>query len=272
MAALLLPLLAGCSAGAGETPGRAAVHQLNDSKALTLPLDEYLLTTTDLDVLSQGRDSLMQRCLARLGAPYTPKTRESIKIETNERRYGLADPELAKEHGYHMPGGEKPAEEYPPSLIPLIRGETATHNGTPVPEGGCAGEAQRELHEAELQKGLSTPQKINMESYVKSQKDPAVTKASEEWSHCMSESGHKYPDPLSAINDQEFRGATPSPHEKEVALADVLCKRRVNLIGVWADTESTYQQAMIKANASILAEHLLAKQKTMSLARTAIGQ
>ncbi|MFF3621569.1 hypothetical protein [Streptomyces sp. NPDC002467] len=271
MAVLLLPLLPACSTG--EAPGRPpAVRQLDDSKALKLPLDEYLLTTADLDVLTRGRETLVRQCLTRMGAQSAPRASGGIGIEDNERRYGLADAELAKGYGYHLPGGEKPATEYPASVVPLVNGEATTFNGAPVPEGGCAGEARRGLHEAELQQSIETPQRLNMESYRKSQQDPAVTEVGRKWSRCMAESGHEYPDPMSAINDREFSSATPGDHERQVALADVLCKQKVNLIGVWSSTESTYQQALIQSNAGVLAEHLLAKQKTMELARAAIGQ
>ncbi|MCX4801893.1 hypothetical protein OG594_09575 [Streptomyces sp. NBC_01214] len=275
MAVLLLPLLSACSAGTagpGETPGRTAARQLTDSKALKLPLDEYLLTTVDAGALARGRDSLMQRCLSKLGAPYTPKALGSTDIETNERRYGLADAELAKQHGYHVPDMKKPAEDYPSSIMPLVRGEVTTHNGAPVPEGGCIGEARRELHEVELQDALNLPHKLNMESYKKSQKAPAVVKATEEWSNCMKESGHAYPDPLAAINDKEFSAETPGTREKEVALADVLCKQKVNLIGAWSDAESEYQRFLIESNSAALAGPLLAKQNTMSAAKAATGQ
>ncbi|WP_202186062.1 hypothetical protein [Streptomyces nojiriensis] len=275
MAVLLLPLLSACSAGTagpGEPPGRTAARSLTDSKALELPLDEYLLTTADAGVLARGRDSIMQRCLNGLGAPYTPKARGNTDIETNERRYGLADAELAKQHGYHVPDMDKRAEDYPSSVMPLVTGEVPTYNGVAVPQGGCIGEAQRELHEVELQDALNLPHKLNMESYAKSQKAPAVVKATEEWSNCMKESGHAYPDPLAAINDKEFSAAIPGPHEKEVALADVLCKQKVNLIGIWSDAESEYQKFAIEANKSTLAAPLAAKQKTVAAAKAAAAQ
>ncbi|MFF4419674.1 hypothetical protein ACFY04_02570 [Streptomyces sp. NPDC001549] len=275
MAVLLVPLLSACTtdiAGSGETPSPTGARRLADSKALKLPLDDYLLTTIDAGALARGRDSLMQRCLTGLGAPYTPKAQGNTDIETNERRYGLADAELAKQHGYHVPDLDKRAEDYPSSVMQLVTGEVTTYNGTPVPQGGCIGEAQRELHEVELQDALNLPHKLNMESYTKSQKAPAVVKATEEWSNCMKESGHTYPDPLAAINDKEFSAATPGAHEKEVALADVLCKQKVNLIGVWSDAESEYQRFLIESNSKALAGPLLAKQKTMSAAKAATGQ
>ncbi|MFB6478226.1 hypothetical protein ACFCXF_20680 [Streptomyces virginiae] len=274
-AVLLLPFLSACTAdpaAPAATPGPTAAHRLADSKALKLPLDDYLLTTADAGELARARDSLMRRCLGGLGAPYTPRARESADIETNERRYGLADAELAKQHGYHVPDTAKTAEDYPSEIMPLVTGEATTHNGVPVPEGGCAGQAQRELHEADLQGALALPQKLNMESYLKSQKAPAVVKATEAWSACMKESGHTYPDPLAAINDKEFSSATAGTHEKEVALADVLCKQKVNLVGIWSDAESEYQRFAIEADKGVLAEPLAAKQKTMAAAKAAAAQ
>ncbi|WKD34873.1 hypothetical protein [Streptomyces xanthophaeus] len=275
MAVLLLPLLSACTAdtaGPGGTAGPTAAHRLADSKALTLPLDAYLLTTTDAGTLARGRDSLMQRCLAGFGVPYTPKALGNTDIETNERRYGLADAELAKEHGYHVPDMDKRAEDYPSSAMPLVRGDVTTYNGVAVPQGGCIGEVQRGLFEVELQDALDLAHKLNMESYTKSQKAPTVVKATGEWSNCMKGSGHTYPDPLAAINDKEFSGASAGPHEKEVALADVRCKQKVNLIGIWSDAESEYQRFLIESNSSALAGPLLAKQKTMSAAKAATGQ
>ncbi|MFD8855788.1 hypothetical protein [Streptomyces vinaceus] len=280
-ALLLVPLLCACSAGAsgaqgsspraGDTPGRSAVHRLDDSKTLELPLDAYLLTTPDLETLSRGRDAIVQRCLAALGAPPAPAPRGGVNIGTNERRYGLADAELAKAHGYHVPDADRPVEDYPQAVIPLVRGEATAYNGKPVPEGGCAGEARRELHDTDLQQALGPVQQLDTESYVTSQKDPAVREAAAKWSRCMKESGHRYPDPIAAINDKEFGGAAPSDHEKDVALADVLCKRKVNLIGVWSDAESAFQRSLITSKAGILAAPLLAKEKTMSIARASIG-
>ncbi|WP_369491894.1 hypothetical protein, partial [Streptomyces sp. BF23-30] len=58
MAVLLLPLLSACTADPadpGETPGPTAAHRLADSKALKLPLDDYLLTTIDAGGLAPGR-------------------------------------------------------------------------------------------------------------------------------------------------------------------------------------------------------------------------
>lgn len=278
---LLVPLLCACSAGAsgaqgstpraGDTKGRSPVHRLDDSKTLELPLDAYLLTTPDLETLARGRDAIVQRCLAAMGAPPAPAPRGGVNIGTNERRYGLADAELARAHGYHVPDADRPVEDYPPAVLPLVRGEVATYDGKPVPEGGCAGEARRELHDTELQPALSPVQQLDTESYVSSQKDPAVKEAAAKWSACMKESGHRYPDPMAAINDKEFGGAAPGEHEKEVALADVLCKRKVNLIGVWSGAETAYQRSLIESKAGILAAPLRAKEKTLSIARAAIG-
>ncbi|KMO99201.1 hypothetical protein [Streptomyces roseus] len=281
LALLLLPLLGACSAGASgpqgssarsdDAPGRSPVHRLDDSKTLELPLDAYLLTTPDLETLSTGRDALVQRCLAALGAPAAPAPRGGVKIGTNERRYGLADPELAKAHGYHLPDAGQPIEDYPPAAMALVRGEVTTYNGKPVPEGGCAQEAGRELHDTELQQALGPVQRLDVESYETSRKDPAVTEVSGKWSTCMEESGYRYPDPVAAINDREFASGAPSDHEKAVALADVLCKRKVNLIGVWSGAESAYQRSLIKSKSSVLAAPLLAKEKTMSIAKAAVN-
>ncbi|MFD8631387.1 hypothetical protein [Streptomyces sp. NPDC059533] len=280
-ALILLPLLSACSPGhagpgappshSGEVVGRAEIRKLDDSKALTLPLDVYLLSAEDLAVIGRGRAAAMDRCLTRIGAQHEPAVSREPRVRNNERRYGMADAGLATESGYHVPSAGRPTEKYPPSIMAVINGETAEYNGTPVPEGGCAGEADRELHENEMQATLDLAQKLNMASYTKSRQDPAVTAVSKKWSDCMKESGHDYPDPLAAISDQGFRSAEPTDREKEVALADVRCKQKVNLIGVWAAAETAYQQQLIKENSAELEKGLAAKRATMSAAAAAVS-
>ncbi|MFJ8012725.1 hypothetical protein [Streptomyces sp. NPDC096339] len=278
---VLLPLLSACSAGdtgasapsssPGAPQGRGEIHELKDSKALKLPLDDYLVSAADLTAIDEGHASAIARCLARMGAPQAPKVRRDPLVHGNERRYGLADTKLAEQSGYHLPSAARTGEKYPPSLMPVINGEVAEYNGTPVPEGGCGGEAQRELHGAEMQQTLGTAQRLNTEGFTKSRQDPAVTAVSAAWSKCMKESGHDYPDPTAAINDTEFRGAEPTDREKKVALADVQCKQKVNLIGVWAAAETVYQQQLIKENSAELEKGLAAKRATMSAAASAVS-
>ncbi|MFE2165077.1 hypothetical protein ACFXB3_08385 [Streptomyces sp. NPDC059447] len=228
----------------------------------------------DRTALARGRTALIGKCLARLGAPYDGQVGQGAPVKDNERRYGLADAELAGTSGYHLPGAHQTnqrSEEYPAPIAPLVAGEVPEYNGAAVPEGGCAGEALRELHEQEMNEPLVFAQKLNMAGYRNFQQDPAVTAVNARWSACMKESGYGYPDPLAAINDKEFSGAEPTDREKAVALTDVRCKQKVNLIGVWAATETAYQQQLIKENSAELEKGLAAKRVTMSAATAAVS-
>jgi hypothetical protein len=53
--------------------------------------------------------------------------------------------------------------------------------------------------------------------------------------------------------------APGSPKAVAAATRDVACKRRVNLVGVWAAVETAYQKRLIEENAETLA--LYAKQR-----------
>ncbi|WP_406124244.1 hypothetical protein [Streptomyces sp. NBC_00989] len=260
--------------GSDEMPRNASTQKSEDSTDLRLPLDKYLLTADEQKIISQAREALIKKCMTRLGAQYEPTEQEaSPEIGNNERRYGLNDIELAKESGYHLPGlDQQPSENYSKTILKLLRGGIDTYKGVSVPAKGCLGEAQGELNEVKTQESLQGAQDLNVKSYQESQKDPAVIAAFKEWSKCMNAAGHKYTDPIAAINDKEFSTSKPGEHERKVAVADVLCKEKVNIISIWSSVESTYQMSLIKENSRGLEEGENAKLRTIGVANLAISK
>ena len=61
--------------------------------------------------------------------------------------------------------------------------------------------------------------------------------------------GFAYASPMNAVDDTRFSTPKPTRLELRVAEADVTCKRRTNLVGVWLAVESAYQRQIIKQNA-----------------------
>lgn len=256
---------------AGQSTNPTRMHE---SKDLKLPLDDFLLTPPEMQIISRARERLIVKCLQRFGVEYASETKGGwSEPSQNERRYGVADAEIAKRSGYHAPALEGvPTRKISSTTEALLNGDVETYKGKTVPPNGCLGEAQYKLHESATYKALEEARRFNLESYKKSRVDSAVRRVNEKWSDCMVRSGYEYPDPISAINDKEFKTSSPSRHEKEVAYADVMCKRKVNVIGVWASTESSYQKSMIRQHAKVLQNGQRLKRNTLRVAESVLSE
>ncbi|WP_155553697.1 hypothetical protein [Streptomyces sp. E1N211] len=204
--------------------------------------------------------------MSNLGFPYKKVEKESPLKSANGRRYGLTDAELAAQHGYHLPVAKQTPVLYPQTAQRLLKGEVTTFKGKKVPNGGCLGLAQQKLGEVNLQESLEVAQRLNFESYETTRGNSTVSEVNSRWSDCMKEEGHDYSDPLSAINDDQFKTPKANGHEQDVALADVRCKKKTGVIEVWSSVEGEYQQSLIRQNVGALQKGGSAKRETLRVA------
>jgi hypothetical protein len=86
----------------------------------------------------------------------------------------------------------------------------------------------------------------------------------------MAAAGHDYPGPLDPPKDPRFQGAVATPLEVATARADVACKQRTNLVGVWFADESRLQLSLIQANRRALELGWAAFQAELAVA-TGLG-
>ncbi|WP_322748471.1 MULTISPECIES: hypothetical protein [unclassified Frankia] len=258
----VLLVLAGCSAQtAGTAPTEPAIGEvprLLESAALRLPVEDYLPSRQENERLAGANLVLIQRCMARFGIAYDVKqvpASDYGPISLADRRYGITDAELARTAGYGL-GPRDPTRRAAPDKPNIgADGETVLSgqgrsvvNGLAVPLGGCIGEADRTLNKsvpatADLRRG-NTAQLL---SFEESKEDSRVRAVFALWSACMSESGYHYADPLAAAGDPAFT-VPPSPAQISVALADIACKARTNVVGVWFTVDSAYQRRAIDAD------------------------
>lgn len=181
-------------------------------------------------------------------------------VSLTDRRYGITDVGLARSFGYGL-GPRDPARAVRPARPEIgADGENVLSgqgrsvvNGIAVPEGGCIGEADRNLTEpgtssVDIRKG----NQLNLESFAQSRQDSRVQAAFRSWSACMEQAGYHYADPLAAAADPAFAG-TPDPQQIAVALVDIDCKARTDLVGIWFTVESAYQRRAIDADAAAFA-------------------
>lgn len=254
--------LVGCANPPAQPPpaGPAPPPAMLSTVDLRLPLDDYLLSPADVHRLGRTHRVLLRQCLNTFGLdPVLPAPAQAGPRTANERRYGLTDPGQIVD-GYWA-SERKPANDTSTSDTSALTPEVGaavtgraerTVRGRPVPEGGCAGQAQRRLtaghpEGADIQLG----HRLASVEHQATLEDPAARAATRAWSACMSESGFDYADPYGPPDDPRFRGAL-SPLEIATARADVACKERTNLVGVWWSIESARQTSAIAANRAAL--------------------
>jgi hypothetical protein len=136
-------------------------------------------------------------------------------------------------------------------------GDVGRVGGLSVPDGGCVGEAQRQLG-AEIPADIDVDlvENLAFSAFKRSESDSRIEAATVKWAECMLAVGYQYAAPSEAAGDP--RWAEPpdhaSPAEIAVATADVECKHKVNFGGVWLAVESAYQMQRIEENAERLNE------------------
>jgi hypothetical protein len=226
---------------------------------MRLPLDSDLPTNVQTREIDQARIVLMDRCMKRFGFGYRVELPDvtGAPKDPNSRRYGITDARLAAEKGYGLAADDPSNQPRPvaPRLSAdaqtVLYGEgSSTVSGKPVPTGGCLSEANRAL-DAKSPKGadFSATQELAYTSFKQSQADSRVRQAVRAWSACMATRGYHYADTFAPGSDPRLGDGT-GPAAIRTAEADLACKSRTNLVGIWFTVESAYQERLIDEHAS----------------------
>jgi hypothetical protein len=276
---LALLLTVGCGTSCGTAPDPAPTPVLLESADLRLPLFDYMHSPTQGLVVTNAYRALLGRCMERYGLarPAATAARPLVGPRTwTERRYGLTEPADAEAHGYGL-GKREPtrkASDTPdlgPVALAVITGNGAKQvGGRAVPSGGCQEESRRRLAMTPTDADPALPQRLSQLSFQRSREDPRVRAAVHAWSTCMRSAGLDYATPFDPMADPAFRTGTPHA-EIATARADLACKRRSNLVGVWFTVESGYQRRLIAKNAPALEKSRTANQTMLRLAHQVLG-
>ncbi|MGK5734187.1 hypothetical protein [Streptomyces sp. URMC 124] len=270
---------------------------MESAAAHSLPIDAYLLTNDQADRLDAARRTLVARCMNRFAVAYRPPDPATpFRPGTRTQyRYGVTDPAAAARYGFAPPGSPRtppPPPAAPPSLSaeatvaltgtddPGVKPGSAAAkggqrvNGHVVPPGGCLGEARAALRSDNAEAGGDAPvaDRINSESFERSQRDPRVVGVFARWAQCMTSRGFpSYADPLKASGDAAWRTPEPSAQERETAAADARCKKEHNVVGVWFAVDAAYQRREIERNGKELAAVKAELAARQELAGAALG-
>lgn len=289
--------------GEGE-PSVGAVPRLLSTASLAFPLDSYIASADQRSELSSAQAVLVSACMKRYGFTYTmPEDPEADRGpgSDNSRRYGLTDAKAAATRGYaHR--GQPPAKDGQaggglsangelvlygadlknPADLPASWEEeqaameagaakkgAAAVNGRAVPVGGCLHESALKLYAPK--KGaveITFTQGLRSQAYTRSRQDSRVVKATRAWSACMADAGYRSTNPVSPQADLGFttEAAMSSARGVAAAKADVACKEKVNLVGIWYTVEVAYQKRAVEENAERLAQARTELDDRMKLA------
>ncbi|MGW0766375.1 hypothetical protein [Streptomyces sp. NPDC002676] len=284
---LALTAAAGCASSApaertaGPTPV-ATPSVTGTTDRLHLPIESYMLTPEQSVQYDWIGRTAIRSCLGRFGFTYpapaklTTDSAATVAYSVLYRRYGVTDPDSVHRWGYHPPRQTTTAtqqsapmrlSDLPAAARAILTGyDAATHGpatsykGKPIPKRGCLNEPNRILTGAAG--GLQGPAsgadglvtKIKADSFTDSMADPRVTAVFRSWSTCMKSRGYHLANPmLAAANLPSMNTRTPTGTEIAQAEADVACKTRTNLTGIWFAVESDYQNAAIAKHSKELA-------------------
>lgn len=232
-----------------------------------------MMTAQQHRTLDAAVTKLVNRCLNRFGFTRYVEDSAASAPPLMTRRYGVTDPVIAAQYGYHpapsegvgavaKPSGGAAAFSDAQRLVlygPMdAKGQPATgtqaYNGQSVPAGGCYGEANRtvkgDAFEQSDPAGLVA--QIAAASAKQSESDARIVALFKKWSTCMAGKGFTYATPYEPLDGgslkQSVTAATPSQNEIRTAVADVACKQANNVVGTWFAVESAYQNVMIQKN------------------------
>ncbi|MEV7416861.1 hypothetical protein [Streptomyces sp. NPDC089919] len=290
---LATALLAGCArAGAADGAGEPALGTVAvnpPTASLALPLDAYQDSDEENRRMDAVQDRLTGQCMARFGFAYRPPSGAPAPAAPAADRhrylYGLADPAYAARYGYDKDAGRlQPAK---PRRAPLsdsaytvMYGERPGARGVSgpdprsqeeadeadsglrvgdrrVPPGGCEREGYRRLYAPDKDSvDLLYAFGLASEAHTRAGRDSRVRAVLARWSDCLAKAG--YPGiatPYDVVEQLGLDGDRAGTRAVRAAVADVACKRSVNLVGVWAAAEAAYQRRLIEAHAQTLARY-----------------
>lgn len=269
IAAVVMIAITGCTSDSpaeeesGE-PEIGTIPVVRSSADLVLPLDAYDQTADQEHAVTNAVNILGRECMRRFDLAWPAnQVSDAVKADPHARRYAIIDEEKAAVEGYHAVdiieqqqaiAEEDAAAPKPPREAMNVwvgRGQT-TYNGQPVPSGGCAQEALRQLSDGLAEVDLRLVERLRIEARDRTMTDSRVVAVFARWSACMKKKGYAYPDPFAANDDQRWQVEKITQAETDTAVADVTCKKEANVVGTMLVVERAYQQRQIERHAAEL--------------------
>ncbi|MBB5788242.1 hypothetical protein [Jiangella mangrovi] len=240
----------GSGAGADGVQVRSAGSVAPRTGGLTLPLDAYALSAAEDRALGRAAEDQVRECAAAAGLtedqidplPFGTAAESSAAVAArHDRRYSVADPEVAATYGYH-----------PPVTADVRREFYEAHTDAELEVlVGCLSEAAAVSSAAGSASvsGAELVSEVQASAWHAAMADPRVVDAFAAWSSCLAAAGFDYAAPMEANDDPRWwTSEVAGPLEIETAVADVACKQSTGLIPVWSAVEAEHQETLIAAH------------------------
>lgn len=290
--AFALAAVSACSGGSGAStssspPALGAVPSNASAASLALPVERYLFTPSQVALLEYAAYESSRTCMQRYGlsAPDVPRPTGVYAGGLVALRYGPADGQSAARYGYHrtaaalVPQGSGPKvtslSSFSPAAFLVFTGTAPTgsnantiaaqHNLGTIPAGGCRAVGDQAIAASAVLAQSPAAEQVKNQGFADSQADPRVTAVVHAWSRCMKTAGYDYASPIDAYGDPRWSTSSVSRVEIDAAVADVACKQKTNLVGVWFAVESAWEVRLMADDRGQLATELAGK--TAQLAR-----
>ena len=263
------PSGAGPSATDRPTSSPTATTRAREEPVLNSPLQAYRLTPSEFATVTYARSVVVGQCMQRFGFVYpgedlpsfSDHVQETVRGERSglSRVYGITSREDAERHGYQtagfgaedLPSSHSDAYEFVLTGTRSVdgveqggghtkRGESPGEiDGQEVPAGGCVGEADAALADDPDISVYGLGHTLWIEGGAQLRASTDYQDAVADWVACMAADGHRVTDPLEDQGDiraaqaarQESGSADAPAAEIRLALADIDCKERTDMVG-----------------------------------------
>lgn len=243
-------------------PTATASPTVSNPSNASLPFDRYLTPVDDYIELNYASRLLANDCMTRFGYHLDPGHRMKLTARRREQsnHFGIVDEAAAARGGYHVDPAH--ASDYQPhkngseltDAQAFVMFGDPTKKGDPpregLPKGGCN-------EEGLLKVGWNLDedmwlQTIEGDAVHRTFADPRALSVMADWSSCMKASGYRYDTPDDASQDPRWRTANDdgpaTKAEKNAAVTDVRCKRKINYVGRLTTILVAVQQQIVENN------------------------
>jgi hypothetical protein len=236
-------VLAALCASGPQPPGAVAAA----SDLGPLPADRYTYTPQDYQRSQRASALLVRQCMAGRGHPDFPLDprypTDPVMATAVATDYGVLDPEAARRWGY----GWDPSKP----VVPRPKGRRMT-NAEYADYPDCVTEADRRLMRGiDLKRDWLYASSRAVEVGKAVAHDPRLRAAFAAWSRCVADQGFtRYADPAAAYADDAWQrgrdgNTRHTRRERDTAVADVTCKRRLRTAEIWHAVRAQKQAADI---------------------------
>jgi len=286
---------------------RSATGQTQDAMQIDLPgptpLHTYFMSPEEESAVSQAQDVLVAQCMKRFGYDYAvPDFSERVKRarastdEAESRLYGVTDISAARKYGLGLDLSERdgdevdeqadPSDAYFLVLMGSKSGPRVPQNGDispgeidgiKVPAGGCLGDARKQVTGSIGGIAEELGRDLWVQASFRSQSDPKYLAVISEYQACMKQNGYNVTGIFndegdSAKFERDLATTQPSQAEIEFVVAQVKCKKDVELVPRLHAIDSQYAAEAIDKNQLALQEDETRIEAAVKKATDLVGQ